>query len=435
LNARRILITCSLFVVAQLLCIPAAAIHLTGNLDVHDPSRIIKENGRYYTFGTGYPGVPIRMKYSDNLFTWQDGPSPFSSIPQWALDEVAVSPTNPNNMWAPDVIHFNNEYRLYYSVSTFGSKNSVIGLATNTTLNFNDPNYEWVDQQMVIESEVGQNPFYPYNAIDPGIFYDDDTERMWMTWGSFSNGIYVTELDPDTGKRITPNSQTINIARRAQGSAIEAPYLMKHDGYYYLFVNWDSCCNGTNSTYKIRVGRGTSPTGPFVDSAGVPMLSGGGDSFIATDGSVIGPGHFSDFTENGVNYFSYHFYNGANSGNPTYAIEEFVWTPDGWPVSKTNIPPGDYNFNGVVDAADYTVWRDTLGSTTDLRANGNNVRGSAGVIDQADYEFWKIQYANAHGGAGAANVYGMAESVPEPSSICLTAILAVALALRRRSCR
>ena len=52
-------------------------------------------------------------------------------------------------------------------------------------------------------------------------------------------------------------------------------------------------------------------------------------------------------------------------------------------------PLGDYNHNGTVDAADYTIWRDTLGSTTDLRANGNNDPPSTDLIDQADYDTWK----------------------------------------------
>jgi hypothetical protein len=80
--------------------------------------------------------------------------------------------------------------------------------------------------------------------------------------------------------------------------------------------------------------------------------------------------------------------------------------------------PGDYNGDGIVNAADYTIWRATLGSMTDLRANGDNTGGSAGVIDQADYDFWQSHFGNTSAGAGAAS----ARSVPEPSSIILTAV-------------
>jgi hypothetical protein len=49
---------------------------------------------------------------------------------------------------------------------------------------------------------------------------------------------------------------------------------------------------------------------------------------------------------------------------------------------------GDYNHDGHVDAADYTIWQDTKGSTTDLRADGNG----DGVVDQLDYDLWKADF-------------------------------------------
>lgn len=82
-------------------------------------------------------------------------------------------------------------------------------------------------------------------------------------------------------------------------------------------------------------------------------------------------------------------------------------------------PAGDYNQNGVVDAADYTMWRDTLGSTTDLRANGDDTGASAGVIDGADYLAWKSHFGE---------IAGLAAGVPEPATLVMT-ILASGLAV------
>jgi hypothetical protein len=85
----------------------------------------------------------------------------------------------------------------------------------------------------------------------------------------------------------------------------------------------------------------------------------------------------------------------------------------GWEITLPQPVPGDYNRNRVVDAADYTIWRNTLGSTTDLRANGNNSGASAGKIDQADYTFWKSNFGDTSGSGGAAS------GVPEPTSMVL----------------
>ena len=132
------------------------------------------------------------------------GPRVFSStqIPAWTSQNV---PANTGSFWAPDIAYFNNLYHLYYSVSSFGSQDSAIGLATSPTLNPADPNYLWTDHGPVIQSNPGQNP---YNAIDPAIIHASDG-RLWMSFGSFWNGIYLTELDPATGKRITSNSTDV----------------------------------------------------------------------------------------------------------------------------------------------------------------------------------------------------------------------------------
>jgi hypothetical protein len=97
-------------------------------------------------------------------------------------------------------------------------------------------------------------------------------------------------------------------------------------------------------------------------------------------------------------------------------IDQFLYEP---------IVAGDYNLNGVVDAADYTVWRDTLGSTIDMRANGDNSGASADVIDAADYEMWKAHFGEtAETSLGAMRAACADAAIPEPASLVLAVIAA-----------
>jgi Tol biopolymer transport system component len=91
------------------------------------------------------------------------------------------------------------------------------------------------------------------------------------------------------------------------------------------------------------------------------------------------------------------------------------------PLSSSGPVAGDYNGNGIVDAADYTVWRDTLGRTgTGLAADGDTTGASANKIDQADYNLWKLHFGE-HSGSGTAS--GTGTSVSEPAT-CLHVLLA-----------
>ena len=72
-------------------------------------------------------------------------------------------------------------------------------------------------------------------------------------------------------------------SRTSPPNAIEAPYLVLHDDWYYLFVSRDSCCQGTDSTYNIAVGRSRDVTGPYVDRSGKEMTLDGGEQLLTID--------------------------------------------------------------------------------------------------------------------------------------------------------
>ncbi len=79
--------------------------------------------------------------------------------------------------------------------------------------------------------------------------------------------------------------------------------------------------------------------------------------------------------------------------------------------------PSDYNSNGVVDAADYVLWRNSLGSTTDLRADasGPTVGVANGVVDQADYNYWRANFGAVVPSYGSGSAIGVGEALVESS--------------------
>lgn len=282
---------------------------------VHDPSTIVYENSKFYVFHTG-KGVLFRS--SSDITNWQSPRSVFEQPLKWWNDVV----TNFNGfLWAPDIANFNNYWHLYYSVSSWGKNRSAIGLAVNKTLDSSNKDYKWEDKGLVIESHQSDK----FNTIDPAVLVDDD--KVWLVFGSYWSGIKLIELNPKTGKRMDAKIYSL-----ASAPEIEAPFIYKRDGYYYLFVNFGLCCRGINSTYNIRVGRSKDVRGPYLDADGKDMQNGGGTLFLETYKNRIGPGHSGIFKHNGIEYFSYHYYDANNNGRPRLMIQQIQWNNNGFPV-------------------------------------------------------------------------------------------------------
>lgn len=286
----------------------------------HDPSTIVKCKDEYWLFATGR-GIASRR--SEDLVHWRSGPRVFSDRPAWTAKAV---PGNRGRYWAPDVIRLGNRYLLYYSVSTWGVNTSAIGLATNETLDPEDPGFHWTDRGIVIQTSESDD----FNAIDPAVM-QGPKGRLWLAIGSFWTGIKLTELDPASGKRIVPDSPVHSLAYH---ESIEAPMIHHRQGHYYLFVNWGLCARGVNSTYNIRVGRSAHITGPYRDKDGVNMLHDGGSLLLGTERKFIGPGHAGILSEGGRDWLSYHYYDGTRRGAPTLAIRRLHWDAQGWPVLR-----------------------------------------------------------------------------------------------------
>jgi len=290
---------------------------------VHDPS-FIEADGKLYVFSTGYEpvndGTIMIRRSTGQIGMWELIGTVFDQIPQWIRDEVGDIP----NLWAPDISCWRGKYHLYYAGSTFGTNHSVIGLATNVTLDPSSPDYEWVDEGLVFRSTPGDN----YNAIDPELAIDAEG-NAWLAFGSFWDGIKMIQLDPDTGKPLA-GANIQSLASRG-GGPIEAPAIAYHDGYYYLFVSFDFCCRGVDSTYKIMVGRSQQITGPYVDKEGKPLLEGGGSLLLDSHGRFVGPGGEDVYAGGGEHLLVHHYYDAHENGAPKLQIRKLSWDGHGWP--------------------------------------------------------------------------------------------------------
>jgi arabinan endo-1,5-alpha-L-arabinosidase len=312
---KKLLVAAIFILVAAFYVNKSLAFALDGQIGIHDPSTIIFCDSKYYTYGTG--GTSL---VSDDGWTWRQG----VRLPRRGL--------------APDVIHIGDRYYLYIAANS-GPTKADINLLTNKTLDPNSPDYKW-DEGGVVASSDGVEDC---NAIDPGVFLDPNTKRLWLVYGSYFGYIRLLELDPKTGERLNPNEKPRNIAINS-----EASIMIYHGGWYYLLVTHGSCCRGADSGYNIRVGRAKKITGPFLDNMGVDMIQGGGKLFVGSSGRVIGPGHFGLFDlGDDVQRFSLHYEADLDRGGASVLdIRPLLWK-DGWPVAGENLKGGAYQIESL----------------------------------------------------------------------------------------
>jgi arabinan endo-1,5-alpha-L-arabinosidase len=179
---------------------------------------------------------------------------------------------------------------------------------------------------MVYDSQPGDN----YNAIDPSLLVTSNGQ-WWLSFGSFWSGIKMIRIDPQTGKQSTQDQNRYSLAS-TPSTEIEGPTVVERCGYFYLFVAWGLCCRGLDSTYRIMVGRATSPTGPYLDRNGASMANGGGTPVLATHGPVVGPGGPAILGDDDGDILVYHYYDGNAGGATRLGLNRLSWADDGWPA-------------------------------------------------------------------------------------------------------
>ena len=313
------------------LLVGTSALAQEGKPWIHDPSTIVKCDGKYYTFGTGGGGL-----ISPDGWNWESG---------------AV---RPGGGAAPDAMKIGDRYLVVYGSTgggLGGGHRGIINTMWTKSLDPNSPDFGFSDPVVVAESKFDED----CDAIDPSLLLDPNTGRLWCSYGTYFGFIRIVELDPKTGARVEGNE--------AKDIAIdcEASSLIYRNGWYYLLGTHGTCCDGVNSTYNIIVGRSRNPQGPYVDNLGRDMIKGGGRMVIASTSRLSGAGHFGRYIETeGVEKMSCHFEADFDrSGRSVLAIRPLLWKND-WPYAGELFKEGVYEIEserrgyGLELAVDFT---------------------------------------------------------------------------------
>ncbi len=358
-----------------------ATANIKNNVSVHDPS-IIKADGKYYIFGSHMAGAVSEdlksWKYVGNGYT--NGNPIFDQlfategVFDYAGSKLSLIPTDDGgkHVWAPDII-YNETTGLYYmyfcTTSTWNASNLCFATSekpegpykwqeafiysgyTKDLLSETDI-LDYVDEDYAIENYIKGSGYnfdeYP-NAIDPSVFYDEDG-RLWMVYGSWSGGMFLLELDKETGLPIHPEADPENnvdpyYGKRLIGGghkSIEGPYILYDEasGYYYLFVSYGSLVR--TGGYQIRVFRSETVDGDYVDMSGQYPKMGTNHAYYglkmsgnyylpSLECAYMATGHNSAFVDDdGKMYVVYHtrFDEGTEYHEPR--VHQMLTNAEGW---------------------------------------------------------------------------------------------------------
>lgn len=266
-----------------------------------DPSIIHAKDGWWYAYSTAdplkagaEPGI-MHIARTKDFVTWHYQGTVFNDTnrPSWA--------TETSGLWAPDIRYVGGRYVLYFTVTDTTlnpGDDSAIGIATSAS-----PVGPWTaTDQPVVAPRPGPSGGFQW-TFDPAAFTDVNGHR-YLYYGSYFGGLWVKRLSADGLSTVGAETQ-VAIDNRYEGS-----YVVRHGRWYYLMGSAANCCAGPTTGYSVFTGRSTSPLGPFVDAAGISLLTSrvGGTTLLTQNGNRwIGTGHHAIATDNaGRDFVVYH---------------------------------------------------------------------------------------------------------------------------------
>lgn len=349
----------------------------------HDPSIFKDFDGTYYIIGSFLTGGS-----TENLYDWKSLDAQFQgSLSQETRDQVRAWNKDDNAgtwngyLWAPDVVYNPRmeKYCMYLSANGDYWKSNIVLLTADQITGpyeyagsivyggFTEKDFGQTDAPRVLGTEeiperyltkgILNNKWgdmWP-NCIDPCVFFDDDG-NLWMSYGSWSGGIFMLELDEETGLRdynvtyeTNEHSDAYFGTKIAGGAYVsgEASYIQKIGNYYYLFISYGNL--EAKGGYNVRIFRSEKPNEGYVDmlgnsplfdryvfncnlSVGIRLM--GGYKWRNFNVGQVAQGHNSAFVDDdGRAYMVFHTRTSNGTEGHTVKVHQLFVTKEGWLVA------------------------------------------------------------------------------------------------------
>lgn len=336
------------------------------DVSVHDPSIIRAADGTYYIYGSHMAAAKSRDLISWEQFSWNATDRNTLVINAQEEMKEALTWAKTTTFWAPDVQQLNDgRYYYYYCACVGNAPLSALGVAVSDS-----PEGPFTDLGVFLKSGApGYDATRLPNVVDPHTFFDHEG-RLWMVYGSYSGGIFILEMDADSGFPLAGQGYGKKLLGKNH-SRIEGPYILYNPqtAYYYLFLSFGGL--GSKDGYNIRVACSRQPDGPYLDALGQDMINCGGrpgSFFLDKDIEGYGvklmggwqfdplpgeakrfslgfrsPGHNSAIYDeaSGRYFLVFHSRFTGQGENHAVRVHQLYFNQDGWPVASPHRYAGE----------------------------------------------------------------------------------------------
>ena len=274
--------------------------------DYPDPS-VIRVGGEYWATATSSEwGPQFPTLKSSDLVNWQLVGTVFNKRPEWSVA----------NYWAPEIAEYKGRYYMYY---VGRKKGGPLAVAVATA---EQPSGPYTDHGVLVAQAAG--------SID-AVPFDDEKGERHLIWKEDGNSrkqptiLWMQRLNEDGTKLVGEPKELIRNDAPWEGAVVEGPFVVKRDGWFYLFYSGSGCC-GAGCNYAMGVARSRSLHGPYEKYARNPILAG--------NATWKCPGHGSIVTDAQGRYFlMYHAYAVKDSvfTGRQALLDEVKFGADAWP--------------------------------------------------------------------------------------------------------